>query len=328
MKVLVTGGTGFIGSHLVELLLARGHDVRCLVRSTRALRWLRDMPVELVEGDLFTRDVLAHAVRGTDFIYHSAGVTKARTRAEYYRGNTDGTVNLLKATIAHNPEIRRFVHVSSQAAVGPSPGREPITEDAPGHPLTSYGKSKWQAEEECRAVMQQLPVTIVRPSVVYGERDSEVFEFFRTMRMGIQPMVGFHERFVSMIHVNDLVRGFVMAGETPVAAGQTYFITSPVAYGWKEIGDVARRLMKRRALRVKIPEPAVHVVAACAECVSLFTRKAATINLEKARDMVQDYWTCSPARAKKELGFEAAIGLEEGFARTIAWYRAQGWLPS
>lgn len=326
MNALVTGSTGFIGSHLTELLLRHGYSVRCLIRRTSDPVWLKNLAVEYVYGDLFDDTALKDAVRGVDYVYHSAGITKAKTPGEYYRGNSTGTANLLAAVAAHNPGLRRFIHISSQAAAGPSPTATPIGEDAPSRPLTTYGKSKWEAEQECQKLMPRLPVTIVRPPAVYGPRDKDIFEFFHTMSRGLQPMVGFQEKYVSLIHVIDLVRGFVMAGESPAAAGRTYFITSTATYGWKEIGEVTRSVLGKPALRLRIPAAGVHGIAAFAELFALFSRKPALINFEKARDMVQDYWTCSGARAKADFGFEQEISLEQGIRATVEWYRSEGWL--
>lgn len=326
MKALVTGATGFIGSHLVELLLQNKYSVRCLVRKTSDTRWLNGLTVDYVYGDLFSHDALREAVKDIDYIYHSAGVTKARTKEEYYRGNTEGTRNLLEATVKHRPHLRRFIHVSSQTAVGPSPSKEPITEDTSAHPLTTYGRSKWKAEVECSKVSAAIPITIVRPPVVYGPRDKDVFEFFNTMRKGLQPMVGFSEKYVSMLHVRDVVRGFVMAGESERAAGQTYFISSNNVHGWKEIGEITREVMSIRALRVRVPETAVYIIAAFAELLALMNAKPALINFEKARDMVQDYWTASPDKAKRDLGFEQEIPLSVGIRDTVEWYKQNNWL--
>ena len=326
MNALVTGSTGFIGSHLVELLLAKKYTIRCLLRRASDRTWLEGKPVELVFGDLFDHEALRKAVTGVDYVYHSAGVTKAKRKEDYYRGNTTGTRNILDAVCAHNPGLRRFVHISSQAAVGPSASKTPITEDAPPHPLTTYGKSKWNAELECHAAAAKIPVTICRPPAVYGPRDKDIFEFFNTMSKGLQPMVGFREKYVSLIHVADLVRGFVLAGESDRAAGQTYFIASKDVYGWKEVGDVTRAVMGTRALRLRIPEFGVYTIAACAELLSLFSAKPALINFEKARDMVQDYWTCDSAKAQRDFGYEQQVSLENGIRETVAWYTSHGWL--
>jgi dihydroflavonol-4-reductase len=326
VKALVTGATGFIGSHLVEFLLKKNYTVRCLLRKTSSTVWLKNLPVEFVYGDLFSEDALREAVQGVEIIFHSAGVTKAKTKEEYYRGNATGTKNLLEAVRRQNPALKRFVHVSSQAAVGQSATKAPITEDAPAHPITTYGRSKWQAEEECLRMMPGLPITILRPPVVYGPRDKDVFEFFSTMKKGLQPIVGFGEKYVSMIHVGDLVRGFAMAAESPVAQGQTYFISSKQIYDWRQIGDATKRIMDRFVLRIRIPEPGVYVVAAFAELFSRFSTKPALINFEKARDMVQDYWTADASKAKRDFGFEQEISLERGIEDTVRWYKVQGWL--
>jgi dihydroflavonol-4-reductase len=326
MRALVTGATGFIGSHLTELLLRKGYAVRCLVRKSSDLVWLKGLNVEFVYGDLFDTGALSSAVEGVDYIFHSAGVTKAKTPEGYFLGNSTGTRNLLGAAARTAPGIRRFVHISSQAAVGPSPSAAPINEDAPPHPLTTYGRSKWEAERECLAMTASLPITIVRPPAVYGPRDKDIFEFFHTMWKGLQPMVGFHEKYVSLIHVGDLVRGFVMAAESAQSTGRTYFITSDRSFGWKEVGEVTREVMARRAVRLRIPEAGIYAIAAVAELFSRLSPKPALINFEKARDMVQDYWTCSGERAKADFGFAPDIGLREGIADTVDWYKKHGWL--
>lgn len=326
MNALVTGGTGFVGSHIVDQLLEKRYSVRCLIRKSSDTKWLNGKPIEFVYGDLFDEIAMEQAVRGVDYIYHSAGLTKAKTKEEYYRANATGTKNLLETTITHNPNLKRFVHVSSGAAVGPSQTKTPIDEAAQPHPLTTYGKSKSQAEEECARVSDKLPITIVRPPAVFGERDKDVFEFFNTFAKGLQPMVGFSEKYVSLIHVTDLVRGMILAGESLNTIGQTYFITSKEVYGWKEIGEVTRSVMNRRALRLRIPEAGIYIIAAFAEFFSMFSPKPALINFEKARDMVQNYWTFSHEKAKRDFGFEQHLSLEEGIRRTVEWYKREGWL--
>ncbi|MBK7256525.1 MAG: SDR family NAD(P)-dependent oxidoreductase [Ignavibacteriae bacterium] len=323
---LVTGGSGFIGSHLVELLLQKGYAVRCLLRKTSSTAWLKDLPITVIQGDVYDEQALAAAVAGVDYIYHSAGLTKAKEKSEYYRANAGGTRNLLQAAIRHAPNLSRFVQISSQTAAGPSPTATPITEDQSGEPITTYGKSKLQAEKECLALLDKLPITIVRPPAVFGPRDKDVFEFFATMQKGLQPVVGFGEKYVTLIHVKDLVRGIVMAGESPNSVGKTYFIGSKKTYGWKEVGQLTRKALGRGAVTLRVPEAGVYVIAAFAEFFSLFSSKPALINFEKARDMVQDYWTCDSAKAKRDFGYEQEITLEAGINDTIAWCRQQGWL--
>ncbi|MGB2960161.1 MAG: NAD-dependent epimerase/dehydratase family protein, partial [Bacteroidota bacterium] len=237
-----------------------------------------------------------------------------------------GTKNLLAAALEQTPGLKRFVLVSSQTAAGPSHSKTPITEGDSPHPITTYGKSKLQAEAECLDVAARLPVTIVRPPAVFGPRDKDIFEFFNTFNKGLQPIVGFSEKYVSLVHVRDLVRGTVMAGESEAARGETYFISSRDVYGWKEVGEITRRVMGKNALRLRIPEFGVYAISAVAEFFSLFSSKPALINLEKARDMVQDYWTCDSSKAKRDFGYEQEIDLEEGIRDTVQWYREHNWL--
>jgi dihydroflavonol-4-reductase len=326
MNALVTGASGFIGSHLAEHLVERGYTVRVLLRKTSSTAWLDRLQIKRIYGDVFQSDRLAEAVRGADLVFHSAGLTKAKSPEDYFRANTEGTKNLLTAALQHAPGLARFVLVSSQTAAGPSPTATPITEDHPPHPITTYGRSKLAAEQECLKLADRLPMTIVRPPAVYGPRDKDIFEFFRTFSRGLQPMVGFSEKYISLIHVLDLVRGIAMAAQSDAARGNTYFLSSSRAYGWKEVGEITRRVMGRRALRLRIPAPGVYAIASVAHFASLFSPKPALINLEKARDMVQDFWTCDGSRAKRDFGFEQAISLEEGIAGTIEWYKQAGWL--
>ena len=326
MVALVTGATGFIGSHLVELLLKKNYAVRVLIRKTSDTVWLKGLPIEYVYGDLFDADALQRAVTGVDYVFHSAGITKAKTQEEYYRGNSEGTKNILEAVAAANAGVKRFVQISSQAAAGPSPDHTPITEEAAPHPITTYGRSKLRAEEACASYAGKIAVTIVRPPAVYGPRDKDVFEFFNTMNKGLQPMVGMKEKFVSLIHVGDLVRGFVLAAESEKAKGQTYFISSDQVYGWKQVGEVTRQVLGRKALRIRIPEAGVYTIAAFAELFGRFSKKPVLINFEKARDMVQDNWTCDAGKARRDFGYTQEISLEAGIRNTVEWYRTKGWL--
>ena len=326
MKVLITGATGFIGSHLVEALHKKNYNLRCLVRSTSNLHWLVGLPIEYVYGDLFDENAMNSAVKDVDFIYHVAGITKAKSKEEYFRGNHLATRNLMHSILKMGSSLQRFIHVSSQTAVGPSIRGKPVDEFTAFHPITTYGISKMEAEKECLSLMDKIPITIVRPPAVYGPRDKDVFEFFNTMNKGLQPMIGFADKFVSLIHVRDLVNGIIAAGEASKGIGQTYFISSERFYNWKEVGEVTSRVMGKRAFRIRIPEWGVFTVAAFAEFFSLFSSKPALLNFEKAKDMVQDAWTCSIEKAKKELGFKESLTLEQGFRDTVQWYKEHGWL--
>lgn len=326
MKVFMTGATGFVGSFLAESLVQAKHEVRCLVRKESNLRWIADLDLDCYYGSIFDHDSLVRGMEGCDVVYHVAGVTKARTEDEYFRGNYEGTKNLVDAAMKYKKKISRFIHVSSQAAVGPSPTLIPIDESHPANPLTYYGKSKWAAEEYVSSFVGKMPITIVRPPAVYGPRETDILEFFRTVKMGLIPQLGGADKYLSLIHVKDLVRGIIIAGEHDKSIGNTYFLTSPEPYSWEEISRITLNILQKRGFRVPLPVPLIKTIAAVSEGIASLTKKPALVNKQKVIEMEQDFWTCSPDKAKKELGFEAEIGLENGIRETLIWYKEQKWL--
>jgi nucleoside-diphosphate-sugar epimerase len=323
----VTGATGFIGSHLVDELLKKGYKIKCLVRKTSNLRWLEGKPVEYVYGGLFDNEILAEAVKEADYVYHIAGVTFAKTKKEYFRGNSEATKNFIEVCYKTNPHLKRFLFVSSQTAVGPSPDKDhPVDESTGYHPITTYGRSKMEAEKAVIEYFDKMKCTVVRAPAVYGPRDVAILEYFKAMSMGLQALVGFQEKLVSLIHGLDLVDGIILAAEAQAAVSQIYFITSEKFYSWKEVGGMTTRLMGKKSIRIKIPHFAVYTVGAFAQFFSMFQKKPAILNIEKCKDITRQYWTCSPEKAKRELGFKENLGLEKGFAQTIEWYRKAGWI--
>ncbi len=328
MKALVTGATGFIGSHLVDALLAHGVEVRCLVRRQSNRRWLSEKPVELVEGSLTAPESLPAAVQGVDIVYHVAGLVAARSEAEFMRGNRDATVNLVEAVLRHTPQLQRFVFLSSLAAVGPASSlSEPVTEETPYHPITAYGRSKRAAEEYVLSVADRIPVTVIRPPAVYGPRDAATLPFFRSVRLGFAPLIGFREKYLSLVHIRDLVRGILLAAASERAVGRVYFISSEEYYTWAQLTEAARvAIGRRRVWRLRVPHAVVMGIASVAEVAGWLTRRPPVFDFEKGLDIVQAYWICSPERACKELGYRQTVGLVEGMKEAVAWYRDHGWL--
>lgn len=328
MKVSITGANGFIGSHLVDKLLERGAEITCLARKSSNLQWLENKPIKFVIGDLFNMEALKQLVKDADYVYHVAGVVKSKTRQGYFHGNSDATRYMLESCLLHNTTLSKFMYLSSQAAVGPSPDVDrPVDETTPYHPITTYGESKKAAEEIVMSYQNKIPVTIVRPPAVYGPRDTEIFIFFQTIEKGVNPLIGFADTRVSLIHSSDLVDGIILAGESQKSIGQIYFISSELLYGWEECGKFAAKLMgKKHPFHLRVPHVLVFTIAAGAEFIARFQKQAATLNIEKARDITQRYWTCDVSKAKRELGFTQKISLEAGFEQTIRWYRDHGWL--
>jgi nucleoside-diphosphate-sugar epimerase len=325
MKAFVTGGTGFVGSHLVEELRRRGYDeVRCLVRSD--LKWLDGLDVVPVRGDLFDADALREGVRGVDFVYHVAGLTRAETQDALDRANVDGTVNLLEAVREANPDVRRVVVTSSLAACGPS-REHPLTEADPLRPITRYGRSKEKMEAVVQERFRDLPVTIVRPPAVYGPREADIFTIIKAAdKQRVFPIVGDGwEPQLSLVHARDLARGIADLAEADATAGETYFLGSEAYYSWNEVRDAILAALGHGAVKLNVPRPLVGLVGAAVEGVGKLTGTYPPLNREKARE-AKAAWLCSVAKARRDAGYRQTVELEEGMRETVAWYRAEGWL--
>jgi nucleoside-diphosphate-sugar epimerase len=333
MRTLVTGATGFIGSLLVERLLDGTQQQKnesgrifCLVRRAISGTWLEKVPVELVHGDLFADAALIPVLAEVSHVIHLAGVTKARTEAEYFHSNVETTRHFLALCARHAPNLQRFVYISSIAAAGPSPDGRPVTEDEPPRPMSIYGRSKLAGELACQEWRDKLPITIIRPPVVYGPRDKDVYQYFKQVKLGLRLRLGRHERKVSMIHVHDLVAGILLASEHPHAAGETYFLTNPHSYDWHELGQAVATAMQRKTLSITVPEAIAPVLAAVSELGAKITGKPALLNFDKVAEMRQYYWVCSGEKARQQLGFVPALSIEAGLQNTCQWYRENGWL--
>jgi nucleoside-diphosphate-sugar epimerase len=316
--ILVTGGTGFIGSHLLDKLSALGQPARCLLRRTVVPRRL-PAGIEAAYGDLTSGQGVEEAVSGAHTVIHLAGVTKALATRDYYAGNVRATETLVRALAGR---AIRLIHVSTLAAVGPSRDGTPVDEDAQPRPLTHYGKSKLEAERTVRALAPDA--VIVRPAVVYGPRDTDVFQILRSISKGWVLEIAGGERWFSAIYVKDLVEGLLAASRG--APGRAYFLAHPKPVSWSELSATAAHIMARRPRVVRVPPLVAYAVGLGAEAWSRVTRKPGIISREKVAEARCRWWTCDTRRAAAELGFEARMPLATGLAETLAWYKEAAWL--
>jgi nucleoside-diphosphate-sugar epimerase len=324
-RVLITGGTGFVGSHVIETLAPQPFLLRALVRKAHDAARLSALGVECIQGDLSDTDVLARAVADVDVVLHLAAVTKARSEAVYQHVNAEGTQALVAAIQATQPRPRRVVYLSSFAAVGPARDGQPVAVDDQPHPLTAYGRSKLAGEDACRALMNETEVVTLRAPVVYGPRDRDFFLLFQLAMRGIFLMPKGTQGVLQLIHVHDLVDAVIRAATLANTAG-IYHIAEARPYTWGDIVTGLANALGRRVRTVHVPHWFVRTAAAASEFGATAIGRTTIFNRDKVQELLAPGWLCETAAARQDLRFEARISLPEGLTRTAAWYREQGWL--
>lgn len=314
-RTLVTGATGFVGSHVTEALLEAGHEPVCTVRASSDLRWISGLAVPTVPGDLRRPEELDAALEGVRTVVHAAGVTSA-SRPELYREvNVLGTQRL--AERAAERGVERFVFVSSLAARGP---------DASGGPASLYGHTKREAEERLRTIADRsdLEVVVLRPAGVYGPRDTDVYLLFRLAARGWMPEPP-EGGPLQPAYARDVARAVVRACAAPAGFGP-HPVAEPRAYGWSEVQALLEEAVGRRVRRIPVPGPVLEMAGMAAEAMGRLAGEAPEFDRRRARDLSRHAWTCDPRPTEQALGWEARTPLAEGMKETVAWYRRQGWL--
>lgn len=324
MKALITGATGFIGSHLVEELFKRGYKVTCLVRKTSDTKWLEGLDTEIIEGDCAVKNSLNHCVKGQDYIFHLAGLTKTRCKDDFYSANTKGTENIIEAVRQSNPEIKRFVYLSSLSAFGPRNSDGIPDENIEPHPVSDYGMSKLMSEAAILKYSDIIPVTILRPSAVYGPRDKEFFLFFKCIKKGLLPYWG--NGYTSLIYVDDLINALFLTIENEKAVGNVYFISDDVIYTNNDIIEEIASALNVRVFKIKIPKPILPTISFFSEGISKITGKSTMINRDKIKEIMHTDWVCDVTKAKNDISFQPKVGIKKGIQWTADWYRIHKWL--
>jgi nucleoside-diphosphate-sugar epimerase len=328
MHAVVTGSTGFIGSHLVDSLLAQGHSVRALVRPETPTS-ARDARIEHFQADLLDdRSVRESRVwEGVTHVFHLAGVTRGRTLAHFRAGNVFPTANVLAALAARSGKPPRVVLVSSQAAAGPAASPDaPLRETDRPVPVEAYGRSKLQAEQAVARYRSDLPITILRPAAVYGPRDRDFLAAFKQAsgRVALHAVPRDHS--FSLLHVTDLVDALLRAAERPVAAGRTYFLADEAPVTWGELYDEIAAAAGSRPLQLQVPHAAVRLAAHAGDLLSTFTGRSTLLNRNKAALARPRWWLCDASLARAELEWKCTVPLQQGVQETYNWYVDAGWL--
>ena len=280
--------------------------------------------LRLVRGSLGDAGALREAAAGAGAVVHVAGLIRARNEAEFMRVNRDGTEAVLDAVSLAAPGLCRFVLVSSQAAGGPSRDGRPVRADDPPHPVSAYGRSKRAAEEKSLARAGVVPVTILRPSVVFGPRDRALLSFFRAVGRGTTIVWGKGGNRFHTVFAPDLARAALLAIEREHPSGAILYVADDAPLSWLTFTRALEKSIGRKARVLCVPAFVFSTAAAATTMVSLFTGGHAALPFDKLKDLREPAWLCSNEETRRILGWSPAVPLEDSLAATHAWYRTRG----
>lgn len=326
MKVLVTGATGFVGSHILDALHAQRIPAVYLVRPTSDKRFIGShlATTETRTGSILEPSGLVQALEGITHVIHCAGCTRASRYAEYYEVNQGGTRNLVEAINRRTSSIRRLVHISSLAVTGPATEQHPAREDSPLRPISEYGKSKLAAEREirdrCRAAF-----TVLRPPAVYGPRDTAFLPMYRSVRNHVLPRPSKHQA-LSLVFAKDLAATAVACLAKEITENKTYFVASRQVVSAASIADEISRQMKTWTIPFPLPSALLWFVCLAQEIFARVSGRATLLNLQKFAELRAPGWVCNPSLLEQEVGVKCATDLQRGISDTLSWYRREHWV--
>jgi nucleoside-diphosphate-sugar epimerase len=333
-KVFITGASGFIGYHLVAAALNAGMEIHAAVRPSSDLSFLKQLNANAndlvyVNTDFSSKDKLKKLLEegGYTYIIHAAGVTKAKTAAAYNLVNAEYSLNLAQAAMSADIPLRRFVFLSSLAALGPAAynQEQPITEDTLPAPVTDYGKSKLLAEQYLKEV-SGLPLSIIRPTAVYGPGEKDLFVLFKTLSKGLDAYIGKGPQRLSFVYVKDLVAATMAALQENGKEVTVYNISDGKAYDRYALADQFREISGRNVFRTHLPVALVGMVAGLLDFIYSYSSTTPVLNKEKLKELTAPNWICSIDAARNHLHYQPQYDLHQGLAETLTWYKENKWL--
>ncbi len=319
---LVTGAAGFVGSHLCETLIKNGWEVVGLVGPTCDIRWIENLDMTLIKGDLTDKKSLLKAVRGVNRVYHLAGMLGGSKSDLIFRTNYEGTKNLVDACVENGTKLNRFLFVSSHAVMGPTPKDKLYNEDMECQPVSDYGKSKLLAEQYLQSINGQLPHTIVRLPIVFGPRSFKgFFSVYKLLKKRLHFNFGKGECNIGF--VQEMVDGMIVASLSQNTIGKSYFLGNRKIYSLNEIFEAIQKALGKKAIKITTPYFIAYLFAASSE---LYAKMSGGQALLFRKDFKHPFWRMDVSKAEKDFGFKTKIPFEEGFKITADWYKENGFL--
>ncbi|QCR21592.1 NAD(P)-dependent oxidoreductase [Pontibacter sp. SGAir0037] len=327
-RVLITGASGFVGYHLIEAALQAGLEVYAAVRASSEVAHLQPFPIQYTSLDFADTASLQKELEEKQYTYivHAAGATKAKHEQDYVRINAEYTRNLGMAASRAAIPLKKFVLISSLAALGPIAYNEirPIQDEHKAQPVTAYGKSKLLAEQYLSEI-KELPLVVLRPTAVYGPREKDIFIILKTLNLGLEPYISDKPQWLSFVYVKDLAKAVMQALGTEVK-GVSYNVSDGNSYDRYQLATITKRILGRKSVKVHVPVRMATLIANLLEAVYASSHKMPALNKEKLSELTAENWNCSIERIRKDLGFVPEYDLEKGLSQTLQWYKENKWL--
>jgi nucleoside-diphosphate-sugar epimerase len=340
-QAVVTGASGFIGMHLVQRLLREGQRVRVLMHRSPCPQALQSQGAEVIRGGLDDLALLKDAVQGADVVYHVAGLTSATNEADLLRVNGEGSRNLAQACAAQ-AKSPTLLYVSSVAAAGPTSREHVRVERELPAPVSRYGRSKLAGEIAIAEFASEVPITIVRPGIVFGPQNRETLPMFQSIQwLNTHAVMGMRAPILSLVYVDDLIeiilRAALQGTRLPMPCGVplqqlsagrgVYFAAAAEHPDYAEFGKwIAAELQRPFVLPVYIPGSVAAAAIGFFESLCWLRGTSSSVNRDKLLEASAASWACSGELVRRELGFTMPYSLRERLHETVAWYRAQRWL--
>ncbi|MEO6523998.1 MAG: NAD(P)-dependent oxidoreductase [Mucilaginibacter sp.] len=326
-RVLITGASGFVGYHLVEHALKNNLEVYAAVRKTSKVDHLKEFPINYVYPDFSSTDSLIKELEDKQYTYiiHAAGVTAAKTQADYDRVNADYSFNLASAAAQSNIKLKKFVFLSSLAALGPLEDiKGVITEHTTPNPVTAYGRSKLLAEQKLNT-LTSLPLITLRPTAVYGPRDTGIYIILKQFSKGFEPYIGRVNQHLSFIYVKDLAKITISALFSPIIH-KTYNLSDGKVYDRYALANYSKEVLNKKTIKLHLPLLLIKALAGFLERLYARSSKTPALNIEKLNELNAVNWICDIKNVTQDLNYLPEYDLKKGLVDTFAWYKKNNWI--
>ena len=327
-KILVTGASGFVGFHLVSTAYRAGYEVHAAVRRSSQIKDITPFVEKFVYPNFNQLEswTTLLASEKYDYVIHAAAMTKARSETEMIEANVGVTERLLQAAFQSPNPPTRLVYVSSLAAIGPLAYLEgPINESTPYRPVTMYGRSKREAEKMIRTRFADKPISIIRPTAVYGPREKDLFILFNTMNKGIDAYVGRAPQKLSFVYVKDLAEVLLQACNSSQAVLDIFNISDGNVYSRYEMAEIFKQTFRKKLLRIHVPYAIVKSVAHLSQWLYSNSAKTPVIYPERLGELTAENWACDINHAETVLGYRPKYDLKKGLTDSLRWYKQNNW---